>query len=538
MSAEVENHETRGTLLRELRQWVVWREEERPDAEKPTKVPYSPLSGRKASTTASGTWAGYEETVTARREKGYDGIGFVFTKDDPYCGVDLDNCRNLETGDIEPWAQKIISELDSYTEASPSGDGVHIILRGELPPGRNRKGDFETYDRVRYFTVTGKHLAGTPKSVESRQEALEAVVGRVFEEEIDEHEKPVPAAERANSDLSDAEILEKGRAAKNGDRFARLWAGDASAHDGDDSRADLALCSMLAFWTGGDETRIDSLFRQSGLYRKKWERADYRRRTIEEAVAGQREFYTPSTNGSGSSRRSSASSDSSKAGGPHRHTDYGNAERLIDRHGHDLHYLYAWGKWLVWDDCRWALDTTGEVDRRAKDTVRSIYAEASRAPDDKLRGAIAKHASLSESRGKIEAMVAHARSEPGIPLIVEELDADPWVLNVANGTLDLRTGTLRKHRREDLLTKVVPVKYDEKAEAPAWHRFLEEILPSSEVRGYVQRLVGYALTGKIAEHVLPICHGTRRERKKYPTEYHPRNDGGVWTPGRRRHAGG
>ncbi len=138
--------------IRDLRQWLCWRTEEREG--KPTKVPYSSLTGRMASSTNPETWANYEDAVRACKEHGYGGIGFVFTPEDDLCGVDLDGCLNPETGEIESWAQEIIEELDSYTEISPSGTGVHILARAKLPEGRNRKGRFEAYDRDRYFTVT------------------------------------------------------------------------------------------------------------------------------------------------------------------------------------------------------------------------------------------------------------------------------------------------------------------------------------------------------------------------------------------------
>src|SRR5215207_9094389 len=124
--------------IRDLRQWLCWRTEERDG--KPTKVPYSPLTGEKANSTDPETWASYEEAVSAYREHGYDGIGFVFTPEDDLCGVDLDGCLDPETGEIESWAQEIIEELNSYTEISPSGRGIHVLLRGSLPAGRNRKG--------------------------------------------------------------------------------------------------------------------------------------------------------------------------------------------------------------------------------------------------------------------------------------------------------------------------------------------------------------------------------------------------------------
>src|SRR5215217_2815765 len=281
--------------IKDVRQWLVWRLEERDG--KPTKVPYSPLTGKKASTTDPEAWASYSEAVEAYREHGYGGIGLVFSEDDPFCGVDLDGCLNPETGEIEGWAQEIIEELDSYTEVSPSGRGVHVLVRGELPPGRNRKGRIEMYDRGRYFTVTGRHLAGTPNSIESRQEQLTSLARRVFGEPEGvnkDHKTPSPDFVSA---LLDEEIIEKASAAENSEKFLRLWAGDTSGYEHDDneghSEADLALCAMLAFWTGPDPDRIHMLFRQSGLYRKKWERADYRERTIARALEGRTEFYEP-----------------------------------------------------------------------------------------------------------------------------------------------------------------------------------------------------------------------------------------------------
>ena len=280
--------------IRDLRQWLCWRIEERDG--RPTKVPYSPLTGERASTTNPESWASYSEAVEAYREHGYAGIGVVFSEDDPFCGVDLDGCLNPETGEIEGWAQEIIEELDSYTEVSPSGSGIHVLVRGELQPGRNRKGRIEMYDRGRYFTVTGRHLAGTPHSIESRQEQLTSLARRVFGEleGVNGHKTPTP---EFVSDLSDEEIIKKASAAENSEKFLRMWGGDTSGYEHDDndghSEADLALCAMLAFWTGPDPDRIARLFRQSGLYRKKWERADYRERTIARALDGRTEFYEP-----------------------------------------------------------------------------------------------------------------------------------------------------------------------------------------------------------------------------------------------------
>src|SRR5215207_10383026 len=277
--------------IRDLRQWVCWRFEKRDG--KSTKVPYSPLTGEKASSTDAETWVGYQEAVSAYQKQGYDGLGFVFTPEDELCGVDLDDCLDPESGEIEPWAQDIIEELNSYTEISPSRTGVHVLVRGKLPEGRNRKGRFEAYDRNRYFTVTGKHLAGTPRSVESRQDELERVVGRVFGEgSKNGPSEPIKATEPVDNNLYDSELIQKALGASNAEKFRRLWAGDISGYTST-SEADQALCSLLTFWTGPDSDRIDTLFRQSGLYREKWERADYRERTISKALENRTEFYEP-----------------------------------------------------------------------------------------------------------------------------------------------------------------------------------------------------------------------------------------------------
>ncbi|HHV62226.1 MAG TPA: hypothetical protein GXX51_06270, partial [Firmicutes bacterium] len=123
-------------------------------------------------------------------------------------------------------------------------------------------------------------------------------------------------------------------------------------------------------------------------------------------------------------------------------SDLGNAKRLVSLHGQDLRYCHPWKRWLVWDGTRWKVDGTAEVIRRAKNTVQQIYAEASREQEGDRRKALAKHALKSEAEARIEAMVGLAASEPGIPVLPEDLDRDPWLLNVMNGTLDLRTGEL------------------------------------------------------------------------------------------------
>jgi putative DNA primase/helicase len=186
-------------------------------------------------------------------------------------------------------------------------------------------------------------------------------------------------------------------------------------------------------------------------------------------------------------------------------TDLGNSERFIYRHGDDVMYCYAWGKFLVWTGRRWERDETGKLHRLAKATVRSIYQEAAETEDEKERKALADHAKRSEAEARIRAMLELAKSE--VPISSEDLDARPWYLNVQNGTVDLRTGNLHPHRQEDFLTKLAPVSYDPDATAPTWAAFLERVLPSEDLRAFVQRAVGYSATGDTSEQCMFINHG-------------------------------
>ena len=140
--------------LRRRPQWLVWKLEERDS--KPTKIPYIAGGVGKASSTDSETWRSFDEAVVALKTGRYDGIGFVFSTGDPYAGIDLDDCRNPETGELEVWAAKTVQDLDGYAEVSPSGTGVHIIVRGKAP--NRKRGKVEAYSSERYFTITGQVL--------------------------------------------------------------------------------------------------------------------------------------------------------------------------------------------------------------------------------------------------------------------------------------------------------------------------------------------------------------------------------------------
>jgi len=188
-------------------------------------------------------------------------------------------------------------------------------------------------------------------------------------------------------------------------------------------------------------------------------------------------------------------------------TDIGNAERLVLRHGMDLRYCPLWGKWLARADNRWLRDGNSEAERRAKKTVRALLSEAIRMPDGEGRTKMIRWALRSESDQRVRAMLKRATVEPGIEVAPMELDANPWRIAVLNGIVDLKTGKLLPHDRHELNTKLAPVEFDPDARCPLWDAFLERMVPSEELRAFLQRAAGYSLTGSTREEVLFFLHG-------------------------------
>ena len=279
-----------------LPQWVGWKSTQKPGAAKPTKVPYNPLTGRKAESDNPETWGAVWDASSAMEKRGFDGVGFVFTEGDEFAGVDLDH--SVRNGQSEPWAVDIIAALDSYTEYSPSGTGVHIIVRGRVPKGL-KKANIEIYSDGRYFTVTGNRVPDTPEDIRDAQHELLALYDSLIEKKKPKASAPV----RPSVVLpDDGQLLVLARQAENGAKFGRLFDGDTGGHPSA-SEADLALCAMLAFWTGRDASAIDRLFRQSGLMRDKWDERHsgdgdtYGQLTVAKAIELTSEIYEPSPPG-------------------------------------------------------------------------------------------------------------------------------------------------------------------------------------------------------------------------------------------------
>ena len=284
-----------------LPQWVCWRRKRRRKKDGWSKIPHDPTTGRRTRANDSGTWGTLSEATSALvEERGYDGIGFMLSRDDPYTVIDLDGCRDPKTGGVQPWALHIVRRLDSLTLVSPTGTGLHVWVKGTLPVAGFNKRDqgIEGYSSVHFMTWTGEVYSGG--TIEERQEELEELYRELQSE--DETTATMGTAADVRHHLTNEELLDVGRRMEGaGPVFATLY--DLGYSGSDPSAADAQLMAMLAFLTGKDPERMERLFSESALgQRDKWKnRPDYRERTIRHANKRTRKVYDPA-HGDGESK--------------------------------------------------------------------------------------------------------------------------------------------------------------------------------------------------------------------------------------------
>lgn len=494
--------------LRALSQWVCWRRIERNG--KATKQPINPHTGNLASSIDPRTWSTFDEAVKASPQ--FCGIGFVFAADGGITGIDLDKCRTPD-GTVEAWANDILEELDSYSEVSPSGTGLHVIIRGTLPDGARNKigyqgGAVEMYSTGRFFCMTGNTIAGYPPSVEYRQPELLDLHHRIFQDA-----KPkVISMPPVTSDTSlryesDDEVLERARRAANGAKFITLFDHGDTTGFASHSEADQALANMLAFFGDRSADQVDRLFRKSALMRPKWaDHAGYREATIAKAISD-----TPQR--AAQSRPTVVDLLSPMM------NDHGNGQRVQRMFGEIMRYCHPFNSWMIFDGKRWIKDDSESARILAKETMIAFHTAAARADNKEARKFA--HASLEAKR--ITTALQDLRSS--LTVKAEELDQNPWLLNFRNGTMNLRTGQLQPHRKEDFITKLVDHDFNPEATCPTWMKFLDRIMgggpdagendlkTAAEMTSYLQRALGYSLTGTTREKAVFMCFGTGNNGK-------------------------
>lgn len=511
--------------LKGYKNWVCWQAYPDPKSHSGiSKKPINPRTGGFAMPNNSDTWSDFE---TAVRQSGkYSGIGFMFSNS-PFFGVDLDDMPNdiqdYQNGGTDNIISEFVNTLQSYTEFSQSKTGVHIICKGTLPEGRrkakNDSGGFEMYENGRFFVVTGNYCSEygyINDCTESVKPLHSKYLGKTAE--------PKPNKNITVNLNSVDDIVRAACIAKNGSLFKALYSGDFSAYSSQ-SEADMAFCNMLAFWCGCDAEKMDAIFRQSGLMRDKWDRKQsgttYGVITLQKAISGCSQTYNPKKQNDYSisigNGKVIQTVDKEKMRA-YTFDDMGNAERFVDLFGENVRYCYTEKKWYFYNSMRWSVDNLGVILRMADKCVEAMKAEAKLylQADEESGGDMAKafekHMKSSRSNKSKKAMLNEI--EHHLPILPIQMDRYKMALNTPSGIINLKNGDVKAHNPEYYFTKITSVDCADAADCPRWLAFLDDIFAGDkDLIRYIQKAVGYSLTGSTAEQCAFFLYGTGRNGK-------------------------
>jgi putative DNA primase/helicase len=489
-------------FLAVLPRWVCWRRvQDENNPEKFRKPPFSPLS-EKAIGAVEKYAAEFTDFATARaaavRHK-MSGVGFVFRQGDELTGIDIDGAVGAD-GVIDPEVQNWLRWFSqTWAEYSPSGRGIHIIGNATIskaltatPLSKTCAATVEAYSADRFFCVTGDLLNGAPLEVQDIQTSVTKLLSHLKADEsrdsggeprADQHPMGKQSARRIH-----AQNLEALRSAPDG-------CGNALLNTA-------AFFMSRAFAAGVFEETEEQLKQELlNIVTREWPRPH--------PEAGARSTIASGWNSGKDSPLIIVSLG---------RTDAANAERFVTQHADKARYCGTDKMWYVWDGKRWAPSLRGEHVRLALETVRSIYLEVAKITDEDERNDLIAWAKKSEMAPQVLNMLKLAASFKEVAIISADLDADPWLLSVENGTVELKTGMLREHRREDLISKMVHVHFEPRASCPVWEEHLNLVLPQGDTRSFFQRAAGYSLTGLDVEEVFFFLQGGGQNGKSKSLE--------------------
>lgn len=554
--------------LSRFNHWVVYKKEK--NREKITKIPYQP-NGYKAKPTDSKTWTTYNKAKDAMETGKFDGIGYVLTADQGYICIDLDHCRNPETGDIDQWAKDIIGIVEeaggTYSEVSPSRTGIHLWGRGRLPDNKGinqpmKNGHkIEMYNHGHYMTVTGEPLDDA--TLNDIQPAIDKILTMLKKPPAASEEgKAVTSTPAPMLNLSDTDIITMIKENETqGPKFHSLYdLGDVSTYGNDQSRADQALLNMLAFWTGKNAEQMKRIFLSSKLAetldRKGGHKDDYLKRSIKKAIESTSQVYDPKGY---AAKKQAEELNAIKAefgenfvlsfeGGEHmgdktevkthdeqqkksvtlierirkfKKNDSENADRLAALCAGKFLYCVDLKTWLKYDGRKWDRVEPVELQEPARLAIKkeladmsaayAIYTQGGGELDENLQGTYNSILSYlngaAQNRVYIDNAIKLAAGKPAIMCKSTDFDNAPYLLNCTNGVLNLKTFELMPHSPKQMFMKCTRAAYTPREYSSLWRDTMRQIVPDNDTYEYVQRMAGYCLTGNCSEELLFFLHG-------------------------------
>lgn len=567
------------TELKSLKRWVCFKVEGMEDGRK-TKRPYNALTGKFAKVNDDITWTTFDLALSGCVKFNCDGIGFVLGNG--IFGIDLDNHPDenglfpLSQDKFDILCKEFIEQLNSYTEISQSGNGIHIICAGKLPEGARRKDCVEMYDKGRFFAFTGNAINNIP--IMDREEEVKPLWQKyVYTEKPIQNQKQVYCADknRIELKLSDEEVISAIMQSSQSDTFYRYYHdGDISLNGSDHSKADMSFCNMLAWWCNKDTEQMDRIFRNSALMRDKWDEfrgdATYGEITLQNAiqeVAGgyvktvskgsiytvkdkTSQEYTVDEDGVLHSVEEDSLMNLDENGEPifrikniiksYSYTDTGNADRFYDYFGDLFKYNVTDKVFMFWTGKTWIRDTTNIIRKYANKFLDILKEEQKKLEDqiaentkagraDKVKQlegilqACEKNRTRVSNKAGKDAMLSEFQSLYDIPIESSRFNEDDFLLNTDSGIVDLRTGKISDFDKTKLMSKNTNVKVS--YENPTvWLGFLQSvfnngnIVETQEIIDCLQKCLGYTLTGSTKEQVMFLLYGLGSNGKSTLTE--------------------
>lgn len=566
--------------LKTMKRWVCFRVEQLKDTpNKTTKRPYNAITGKLAKVNDNLTWSTFKLAINGCVKYGMDGIGFVLG--DGIFGIDLDNHMD-ENGEFDypqeefkSLCDEFINALDSYTEYSQSGNGIHIICEGKLPEGKRRKRGVETYDSGRFFAFTGNTIRNIP--IQNREEEIKPLWEKYVKDAEPTFKNDFIDTYKNNNNyveltLDDEEIIEAALSSAQGGAFYNYYkCGDLSQNENDHSKADLAFCNMLAFWTNKDPMKMDRIFRKSALMRDKWDEKrgtnTYGEITIQEAINStpkgfikyekkqeKDESYLNEQQQIDENGEVVNLMNLDEKGEPifrvkysfkdYPYTDTGNAQRLYDYFGDLFHFNTTDGVWLFWTGKVWIDDGKESpilrkyatklielIQQESKELLDQMFELRSNGQVDKAKQVENQFkecnknvARVSNKAGK-DAMISEFKGVGRIALPSSAFNRDEFLLNTQDGIVDLKTGEIHPFDKNKLMTYITKcgVSYEEPKE---WIKFLNSVFfrkdkpeETKQIIDTLQSCIGYSLTGSVSEQTMFILYGDGANGKSTLTEF-------------------
>ena len=495
--------------IKQLKRWVLWKVR-RLENGKTTKVPINAMNGYGAKSNDESTWTTFEDAIKKVEFYNCNGVGFMLGNG--YFGIDIDHA--IDDTDL---INEFVDGLKSYTEKSQSGEGIHIICKGVLPVGNRRKGNVEMYDSARFFAMTGDVL--NSYSIEERTEEIKDLWEKYLNPKPKENsyvyhkEDTLPPKTNfvpSGRVLTNDEVIQKAMESKNGSLFNCLYYGQWEGIYQSQSEADMAFCSLLAFWCRKDANQIDEIFRSSRLYRPKWDikrgQKTYGEMTVANAIDKCRDVYEPME--VDNTKVYNPKTGEVKTKKDYDLTDTGNAQRFIDKFGENIRYNFDNKYWMIWDGKTWVRDAVQIVKNKVDILIEEMKEEIVNEPNEKYAQEMFKNVKhLSSNSGK-EAMLKEAMHIGKTPVRNNDFDKHPFLLNCENGVVNLKTGEIVPHNRDYMMSKNTHVEVDMEHDPVVWLKCIDDIFCHSKgLIDFVHKFVGYSCTGSTEEQCFAQCYG-------------------------------